>query len=405
MRILTLTNWYPPHHRGGYEWTCGQVMTRLAERGHDVLVLCSDERFADVAETSEPLPVRRELRMYWKNERPWRPGIRGQLEIERHNQAALERALDEHQPDVVSAWHMAAFSLNLLTSIHRRGTPISYAICDVWPSYTLTMDPWAKRFRGRLRGIVGNAVERRYGVPSVLPEIDEMGFASFLSKSTRDDVRVNSPWRFPNADVIYPGIDRASLAATGNIPPRTAWKWELAYLGRFDARKGTETLVRALPLLPKASLVMYGRDGDEERQRLVTLAESLGVADRLSFGPFGKVGEACRRADCVIFPSEWPEPFGLIPLESMECDTPVVATGTGGSGEFLVDGENCLLMAPGDPASLAAAVERLAADPALRDRLRVGGRKTAAEFDIVRTVDGYEHRFESLIEDRIRAGG
>jgi hypothetical protein len=43
-RVLTVTNWYPPHHYGGYELSCFDVMTRLAERGHEVRILCSDER-------------------------------------------------------------------------------------------------------------------------------------------------------------------------------------------------------------------------------------------------------------------------------------------------------------------------------------------------------------------------
>jgi glycosyltransferase involved in cell wall biosynthesis len=57
---------------------------------------------------------------------------------------------------------------------------------------------------------------------------------------------------------------------------------------------------------------------------------------------------------------------------------PVVATGTGGSAEYLRDGENCLLFAPGDSAGLADAVRRLERDGALRARLDAGGRATAA---------------------------
>jgi glycosyltransferase involved in cell wall biosynthesis len=68
-----------------------------------------------------------------------------------------------------------------------------------------------------------------------------------------------------------------------------------------------------------------------------------------------------------------------VPLEAMTVGTPVVASGRGGSGEYLRDGENCLLFdvdsgAPG----LAAAVERLAADEELRARLRAGGFETSA---------------------------
>jgi glycosyltransferase involved in cell wall biosynthesis len=56
---------------------------------------------------------------------------------------------------------------------------------------------------------------------------------------------------------------------------------------------------------------------------------------------------------------------------------PVVATGRGGSAEYLRDGENCLRFDAGDPEALAAAVRQLAADPELRARLREGGLRTA----------------------------
>jgi glycosyltransferase involved in cell wall biosynthesis len=56
---------------------------------------------------------------------------------------------------------------------------------------------------------------------------------------------------------------------------------------------------------------------------------------------------------------------------------PVIATGRGGSGEYLRDGANCLIVPPEDPPAIAAAVRRLGGDPALRERLREGGLQTA----------------------------
>jgi glycosyltransferase involved in cell wall biosynthesis len=62
----------------------------------------------------------------------------------------------------------------------------------------------------------------------------------------------------------------------------------------------------------------------------------------------------------------------------MALGRPVVASGRGGSSEYLRDGENCLIASPEDPAALAEAVRRLAGDEALRARLREGGALTAA---------------------------
>src|SRR5581483_5286466 len=86
------------------------------------------------------------------------------------------------------------------------------------------------------------------------------------------------------------------------------------------------------------------------------------------------------RADALLFPVRWDEPWGLVPLEAMAVGTPVIASGRGGSGEYLEDGANCLIFDPdGGAEALAARVMELAGDEELRARLRAGGEATSAE--------------------------
>ncbi len=97
-----------------------------------------------------------------------------------------------------------------------------------------------------------------------------------------------------------------------------------------------------------------------------------------------------RAADAFLFTSEWDEPFGLTPVEAMASRTPVVATATGGSAEFLFDGANCLRYPPGDADALAAAVLRLAGDSELRHRLVGGGLATAQQLSVDALADVLE---------------
>jgi glycosyltransferase involved in cell wall biosynthesis len=84
-----------------------------------------------------------------------------------------------------------------------------------------------------------------------------------------------------------------------------------------------------------------------------------------------------------------------VPLEAMAVGRPVVATGSGGSGEYLRDGENCLIYAPrASAAALAAAVKRLARDERLRARLRKSGFETAARYAESRYNEAIEHALE-----------
>jgi glycogen synthase len=394
-RVLTVTNWYPPHHYGGYELSCFDVMTRLAERGHEVRILCSDERVPGAAApdpSHEPL-VHRDLQLYLREGVLYQPPMRERLAIERHNHFALERHLGEHQPDVVSVWHMGALSLGLLRRLADRGIPTVHAVCDDWLTYGQQLDGWSRPFAGNpLRRMVGRVVEASTGVPTGLADPGTAAAFCFVSESTRRRSIAHGPWTCPRSTVVYSGIDRNEFPATVQVPERPPG-WRLLFTGRFDSRKGIETALRALEFLPQeATLACYGRGGSDERTRLAKLAAELGVTDRVTFGTLDRdqLGPRYLAADVFVFPSEWEEPFGLVPVEAMACGTPVVATGTGGSGEFLRDGYNCLLFQLADPRALAAAVRRLHDNAELRSQVVRGGLHTAEELDVERLVDVLE---------------
>jgi glycosyltransferase involved in cell wall biosynthesis len=190
------------------------------------------------------------------------------------------------------------------------------------------------------------------------------------------------------------GVENRSFPITE--PRQGEWAWRIMYSGRLVREKGVFTLVKALPLLPdQATLDLVGHGHDSVKQELRELASELGVVDRVSFALASSrqdLRDRYRAADVVVMSSEWPEPFGLVPLEAMACATPVVATGTGGSGEFLDDDVNCLLYTPGDAEALAAAVSRVAGDPALRARLVSGGTETVTRMN----MDGYADKLEVL---------
>jgi glycosyltransferase involved in cell wall biosynthesis len=117
-----------------------------------------------------------------------------------------------------------------------------------------------------------------------------------------------------------------------------------------------------------------------------------------SRAPRSEIPAVYTEADAVLFPVQWEEPWGLVPLEAMAIGRPVVATGTGGSAEYLEDEANCLLFRPRDsPRALAAAVTRLSADPALRSKLREQGLRTAARF----TETAYNEAIRLALEEAV----
>jgi glycosyltransferase involved in cell wall biosynthesis len=231
------------------------------------------------------------------------------------------------------------------------------------------------------------------GVPTAIADLSLVDAVCFVSESVRRTALDNTGWSFPRSTVTFSGIERDEFPL---IPPDEGsgpWRGRLLYAGRIEPRKGIQTAVRALALLPPTStLDVVGPVEPGYRSRIEALAGSLGVGGRVRFDSVERAALRQRYldADAVLVPSEWAEPFGLVPLEAMACGRPVVATGTGGSGEFLVDGANCLLFEPGRPEALAAAVGRLQGDPALRQRLVEGGLQTAGALHTDRLADVLE---------------
>jgi glycogen(starch) synthase len=390
MRILVLSNMYPPHHIGGYELSCRDVMDRFRTRGHEITVLTTTMRLSGVEdpEGERARGIRRDLTFYWDDHRLVSPSLRGRLAIERENQEALRSALEDARPDVVSIWNMGAMSLGLLTTLVENHVPMVFAVCDDWLVYGPLLDAWARLFRRHKW--IGRATRSMTGVPTTLPNLTDAGAFCFVSDFVRQRAKEKARVDPPNSTVVYSGIDRVDFPS-GPADARP-WTGRLLYVGRIDDRKGLDVAIEALARLSDARLDILGRGDAAYRERLQALAQRVGVADRVRFDvvPREALRDRYRGADVLVFPVLWEEPFGLVPIEAMACGTPVVATGTGGSAEFLAHERNCLLTKSGDADALADAVMRLSEDPGLRAHLVGNGLQLADELTTDRLAEAFE---------------
>ena len=361
MRLLTVGNMYPPQALGGYEAVWASAVEHLRDRGHDVAVLTTDTR---VREQTEPDPahVHRTLRWHWRDHVFAPATLRSAASVQRHNKAILREHLAD-APDAVLWWAMGGMSLGVLGQAAAAGVSSGAVVHDAWPVYGPRVDPWiARRSPGRFT-----------------PEV--VGAWSFNSAWLRDGVIERVPGvAAGKCRVDAPGIDAVSFAA----PLAGEWGWRLACVGRVEATKGLAVAIEALATLPEQATLTIAGGGDEaHRAELEALADGLGLSERVTFtGALPDVRDVYAAADAVLFPVTWEEPFGLVPLEAMAAGRPVVATGTGGSAEYLRDGVNCLLSAAGDAGALADAAARLAADGALRAMLVAGGAATARAYPV-----------------------
>jgi glycosyltransferase involved in cell wall biosynthesis len=391
MKILVLSNMYPPHHLGGYELSCRDVVDRFRARGHHVTVLTTTLRVPGVSDPPGERAggILRDLEFYWRDHELTSPPFMTRMRIERTNQRALQEALDEMKPDVVSVWNMGAMSFGLLTTIEEHGIPLVLNVCDEWPSYGPELDAWMRLFAQR--PVFAHVVHSITRIPTRLPDLGQNTTFCFVSDYVKRHADERSRWSPQISPVVYSGIDTVDFPPEGK--PEQPWRWRLLIVGRLDERKGIHVAIRALASLPGEAILDILGDGDPPyRAHLDALAGQCGVSERVRFGvaPREQLRARYTDADAVLFPVTWAEPFGLVPLEAMASGTPVIATGTGGSAEFLADRINCLIAPPGDDVALAAAVKELAGDHELRARLVRGGLATAKDLTVERLADVLE---------------
>jgi glycogen(starch) synthase len=370
VRVLTVGNRYPPHGTGGYERVWEAAVAGLRAAGHDVAVLTTEDRDPSVAWAAEEPGVHRALRWYWRDHQFLALGRADTNGLERHNAEVF--AAHERGADLVMWFSMGGMGLSLTS---RTGAPQLAVVHDGWPTYGPRVDRWTARW-GRLS-------RERY-------DPAQIDWWSFNSAWTRDLlVRAGVGISPARTSVESPGIDPVAFPPSA-APP---WRGELLVLGRVEPRKGVGDAIAALP--DGMRLTVAGPAEPAHLRELQAAAAGRPVAFP---GPTDAPAEVIAAADAVLFPVTWAEPWGLVPLEAMAVGRPVVATGTGGSGEYLRDGGNALLVAPGAPAALRAAVERLAGDPALRERLVAGGRATAARHSEAAWVRALVARAEQVAQ-------
>jgi D-inositol-3-phosphate glycosyltransferase len=170
--------------------------------------------------------------------------------------------------------------------------------------------------------------------------------------------------------LIPSGVDVERFRPDGPAVPREPGRARILTVARLVERKGIEDLIRSLPQVPGADLVVAGGPppgelrADRYAGRLRRLITDHRVADRvrlLGAVPAGQMAAWYRSAD-VLAATPWYEPFGLTPLEAMACGVPVVATAVGGLTDTVVDGVTGDLVPARDPRSLGTALRRLLGD-------------------------------------------
>jgi glycogen(starch) synthase len=403
MKMLFVSNLYPPHHLGGYEMLCHEVATQFAARGHAVTVLTST---FGVSGEQEEAGIFRRLRLesdvyYYRPQRAlsfWRD--------KQANLRAVQEAVVKAKPDVTVIWGMWKLSCQIAAEVERLvGSKVVYYFANEWP-----VEPSAHEayWDGSDGSLLGRTFKRVLRVPVRWALRQEWRPCSLrfehpiaCSKSVRDHL-VKAGVPVQHAEIIYHGIDPMPYrqAALRCGPTKSNGTLKVVFVGSLVPQKGVHTAIEAMGRLVQSgvghpvSLDILGAGHPEYEQRLHQLAQEWQVADRVSFHkPIDRsqLPDFLARFDALVLPSIWEEPQARISQEAMAAGLALVATPTGGTKEILVDGQNGLAFEPDNAQALADRLKDLAKDAALRQRLTQRGWETVSEgFTISRMINRVE---------------
>jgi glycosyltransferase involved in cell wall biosynthesis len=406
MRILFLTNFYPPYEIGGMEQSCQQVVEGLRRRGHENFVLTSMHGTHN--KPVEENGVYRWLYLEMDFE-PWRQAFKFFLNREKREKENVHRfgqLIREIQPDLIFIWGMWNLPRSLAAFAESQCPhQVVYRFADYWPTLPTQYElywrtpgrKWFSRIPKLVMGFVARSALAFFHPPDLKFEN-----TICVSAATRDAL-VNAGIPVSHARVIHTGIDE-KLYVNGNVSSKTVDpELKLLYAGRLSADKGVDVALKAMKQvlfekgITTVQLSLAGAGSEDYLKRLQYMVARDGLVDHIKFLGYLPPEEMPRlmsKYDAILVPSTWEEPFARVVLEGMAAGLVVVATPMGGSKEILRHGENGLLVNPGDAIDLAEKIETLAGSTQLRRDLSAAGRITVLE-DF--TFDGMIDKIESYL--------
>ncbi len=372
MRILHVGKYYPPF-AGGMEHFLADLLPALQTQGITAAALVHDEQPRRRGQWPTPdaaIPI-------------YRTPCHGRLLYAPISPAFpfwLNRAIREFRPD--------------LLHLHLPNTSAFWALAI--PAARRL--PWIVHWHA---DVVASLLDRRLALAYQLYR----PFEQRLLAASRAVIATSPPyldassalelWR-ARCHVIPLGLDPNRILDPAPAARRRAealWgdtRFRVLAIGRLTYYKGHDILIRAAAELPDSRILIVGTG--ERRARLKSLIESLGLGEQVrlpGFQPETDLNALLGSCDVLCLPSlERTEAFGLVLLEAMRFGKPVVVGDIPGSGAGWVTRQagHGLLVPPGDPVKLAAALRELQTDPARRATLGQAGLAALREHFEIRPI-------------------
>ena len=370
LRILIITNLYPPQVIGGYERAIADYARLLHHRDHAVLVLTSntEEHTASYTDEDSEPTVRRCLSLWgaWTNRGAETFSLEQFAYTTFNNRMTLAQELQAFQPNVCLAGNIDFLGLELLEKILADGIPVVHYVMNGSPGYPAELSPKSSlhQYMTCSNWVQENLQQQGYPVAT--------------------------------AQTVYPGAAVEEFYQA-ELPPHDYLR--IAYASLVMQYKGADVLIEALSLLHAADIkftatIAGGSLQPEFVEALHQFVESEGMEDHVQFaGALSRqeLKQLYRTHNVLVFPSRFQEPFGISQIEAMAAGLTLVTSGTGGAGEVVEHGQDGLIFESENPLHLADILSSLPTSPSEWETItRRGQQRALSQFSQSRSVEQLE---------------
>jgi glycogen synthase len=393
MRILVLSDLYPPYYMGGHEIQCKVIADGLSKRGHEVYVLTSKYGL-DVQNIDNN--IYRSL--YYLGDKDVKENNRRSVQIKiallgRLNYLITKKVIKHLKPDIIYSGQISDISIFPMKVIQSYNIPIlhhlgNYFFVELVEMCILGKNLLKRFYRKRIHGF---------------KNIDDFDFNHILvvSKAVKKTY-VEAGFSADNISIIPRGIPSGLIKNEYNRNViLDGKKTKLLYVGRLSREKGIETALKSVHHLiyklgvRNLTLHIIGEGNEKYEEDIAFLSDSLNLKDYVKFRGkllYEEVLKEYSNYDMLLVPSTL-EAFPSIIIEAMSQGLPVIASKVGGIPEIVENEETGLLVPPGDPKKLAQAVKKLVDNPSLYEKIIRNGiklvKKEYTNEKIIEKIENY----------------
>lgn len=353
MKILVLTDDYPPHVAGGAGVIAARLSHEFVQQGHEVRVVSNNE-------------IKSKYHDRWRSY------------VSLYNPFAIrvvKKALKEFKPDVVLAHNIHTYISYYSLVVAKRYARVYMTAHDIMPFYPGTFTEFIGSDKGYkvTAAMQWKKFKYRYNpfrnvfIRFCLSKIDKIIAVSNELKIALEENGIR------NITVIYNGIDIAGWNVVHNDSQK------ILFQGRLSGAKGGELILhilrKVIKEVPQAELVVVGKK-DAYAERMLVKAKELGVSQNIRFtGWVDTMQKQYEEASVVVIPSVCFDCFPNGTLEGFAAGKPVIATCFGGASEIVEDGINGYIVNPFDTDLFAQRLVTLLKDRRIREQFGGEGRK------------------------------